>query len=133
MTTSYDHEDQLRESDFDEPAVLIKITNVDSSVLASRYELYERVRGEWAISLDRVRNVRLVLGVHDGRIVEVYRVAGWFYAGEVMRRDDGFVPSEGRVEFVGNLASDELRERYRGRAVTDLFRGQNPIRYVGGA
>lgn len=128
-----DHEDQLRESDFDEPAVLIKITNVDPSVLVSRYELYDRVRGEWAISLERVRNVRLALGVHDGRIVEAYRVAGWFYAGEVMRRDDGFVPSEGRVEFVGSLASDGLRERYRDRAVTDLFRGQNPIRYVGGA
>lgn len=133
MTTGSDHEDQLRESDFDEPAVLIKITNVDPSVLASRYELYERVRGEWAISLERARNVRLALGVHGGHIVEAYRVAGWFYAGEVMRRDDGFVPSEGRVEFVGNLACDELRERYRGRAVTNLFRGQNPIRYVGGA
>ena len=49
---SVDTAAQLRESDFDEPAILIKITNVDSPVLRSRYGLYERVRREWAVSLD---------------------------------------------------------------------------------
>ena len=133
MMTSVDVATQLRESDFDEPAILIKITNVDSSVLRSRYGLYERVRREWAVSLDRVRNIRLALGVHDGKVVEVYRVAGWFHTGELMRRDGDIPPAERRVEFVGNLASEELRERYKDRLVTDLFYGQNPIRYVGGA
>ena len=133
MVASIDAAVQLRESDFDEPAILIKITNVDSSVLSSRYGLYERVRREWTARLDRVRNIRLALGVHDGKVVEVYRVAGWFHTGEIMRPDGDFPPTEGRVEFVGNLASDELRERYKDRLVTDLFHGQNPIRYVGGA
>ena len=57
----------------------------------------------------------------------------WFHTGELMRRDGDIPPAEGRVEFVGNLASEEPRERYKGRLVTDLFHGQNPIRYVGGA
>ena len=69
MMTSVDAATQLRESDFDEPAILIKITNVDSSVLSSRFGLYERVRREWAVSLDRVRNIRLAFGIHDGRVV----------------------------------------------------------------
>ena len=133
MMTSVDVATQLRESDFDEPAILIKITNVDSSVLSSRFGLYERVRREWAVSLDRVRNIWLAFGIHDGRVVEVYRVAGWFHTGEIMRPDGDFPPAECRVEFVGNLASEELRERYKGHLVTDLFHGQNPIRYVGGA
>ena len=131
--TSVDTAVQLRESDFDEPAILIKITNVDSSVLRSRFGLYERVRREWTARLDRVRNIRLALGVHDGKVVEVYRVAGWFHTDEIMRPDGDYPPTEGRVEFVGNLACDELRERYKDRLVTDLFRGQNPIKYVGGA
>ena len=130
---SIDVPKQLREPDFDEPAILIKITNVDSSVLSSRYGLYERVRREWAARLDRVRNIRLALGVHDGKVVEVYRVAGWFHTDEIMRPDGDYPPTEGRVEFVGNLASDELRKRYKDRLVTDLFHGQNPIKYVGGA
>lgn len=40
---------------------------------------------------------------------------------------------DGRIEFVGNLASEALRRRYKDRLVTDLFHGQNPIKYVGGA
>lgn len=133
MMASVDAAMQLRESDSDEPAILIKITNVDSSVLRSRYGLYERVRREWAVSLDRVRSVRLALGVHDGKVVEVYRVAGWFHTGELMRLDGDIPPAEGRVEFAGNLASDEMRERYKNRLVTDLFHGHNPIGYVVGA
>ena len=133
MMAGIDAAVQLRESDFDEPAILIKITNVDSSVLSSRYGLYERVRREWAARLDRVRNIRLALGVHDGKVVEVYRVAGWFHTDEIMRPDGDYPPTEGRVEFVGNLACDELRERYKNCLVTDLFHGQNPIKYVGGA
>ena len=133
MMTSADTAMQLRESDIVEPAILIKITHVDSSVLRSRYELYERVRREWAVSLGRVRNIRLALGVYDSKVVEVYRVAGWFHTGELMRPDGDIPPAEGRVEFVGNLASDDLRERYKDRLVTDLFHGQNPIRYVSGA
>ena len=84
-------------------------------------------------SLDRIYNVRLALGVCEGRVIEVYRVAGWFYAGEVMRQDEGFVSADGRIEFVGNLASEALRRRYKDRLVTDLFHGQNPIKYVGDA
>ena len=133
MMTNIDAAVQLRESDFDEPAILIKITSVDSSVLSSRFGLYERVRREWTARLDRVRNIRLALGVHDGKVVEVYRVAGWYHTDEIMRPDGDYPPTEGRVEFVGNLASDELRERYKDCLVTDLFHGQNPIRYVGGA
>lgn len=133
MMTNVNATTQLRESDFDEPTILIKITNVDSSVLSSRFGLYERVRREWAISLDRVRNIRLAIGVYDGKVAEVYRVAGWFHTGEIMRCDGDIPPAEGRVEFVGNLASNELRERYKGCLVTDLLHGQNPVRYVGGA
>ena len=133
MMASIDAAAQLRESDFDEPAILIKITNVDSSVLRSRFGLYGRVRREWAVSLDRVRNIRLALGVHNGKVVGVYRVAGWFHTDEIMRPDGDIPPAEGRVEFVGSLASDDLCERYKDRLVTDLFHGHNPIRYVGGA
>lgn len=130
--TSNDAFSQLGEDDFDEPALLVKLTKVDATKL-SPYELYEQARGEWAVSFERVKNVSLVFAVYDGRIVEAYRVAGWFPTGLVMRQDENFVPAGGRYEFVGNLASEEVRNRYSGRLVGDLFHGQNPVRYVGGA
>ncbi|WP_455137531.1 hypothetical protein [Thermophilibacter sp.] len=121
---------ELAERDFDEPTLLIKLSDVDDETLRNKYRLYERTRGEWAASLERVRDIRLALAVVGGRVVEVYRVAGWFRSAETMHIDPDFSPASGRVEFVGNLASQELRDRYRGRAAHDLFSGRNPIRYI---
>lgn len=95
----------------------------------STQELYDRVRGNWRVSFTRACSAKLAFGVFDGRIVEVYRIDEWFPAGQ----GEAAEPEGGsRYQFVGHLASNELRERYKGRLVAGLFQGQNPIRYVGG-
>ena len=121
------HVNQLGESDFDEPGILIKISNVNLSEMSAQ-ELYDRVRGNWRVGLTRARNAKLAFGVCGGRIVEVYRIDRWLPAGQ----DEASESGDGRYQFVGRLASDELRERYKGQIVEDLAQGQNPIRYVGG-
>ena len=118
---------QLGESDFDEPGILIKISNVNLSEMTAQ-ELYDRVRGNWRIGLTRARNAKLAFCVCDGRIVEVYRIDEWLPAGQ----GEALESEGGRYQFVGHLANDELRERYKGQSVADLAQGQNPIRYVGG-
>ena len=122
------HVNQLGESDFDEPGILIKISNVNPSEMSTQ-ELYDRVRGNWRVSLTRACNAKLAFGVCSGRIVEVYRIDEWLPAGQGEASESG----DGRYQFVGHLANDELRERYKGQSVADLAKGQNPIRYVGGA
>ena len=119
---------QLGESDFDEPGILIKISNVSLSEMSAQ-ELYDRVRGNWRVSFMRARNAKLAFGVFDGRIVEVYCIDEWLPVGQ----GEVAEPEGGRYQFVGHLASNELRERYNGQLVASLSRGQNPIRYVGGA
>ncbi len=122
------HVSQLGESDFGEPGILIKISNVNPSEMSAQ-ELYDRVRGNWRVGLTRACNARLAFGVCGGRIVEVYRIDKWLPAGQ----GEALESESGRYQFVGHLASDVLRERYKGQLVTGLFNGQNPIRYVGGA
>ena len=122
------HVNQLGESDFDEPGILIKISNVNLSEMSAQ-ELYDRVRGNWRVNLTRARNAKLAFGVCGGRIVEVYCIDEWLPVGQ----DEASESGDGRYQFVGHLASDELRERYKDCLVMDLFHGQNPIRYVGGA
>ena len=119
---------QLGEADFDEPGILIKISNVNPSEMSAQ-ELYDRVCGNWRVGLTRACNARLAFGVCGGRIVEVYRIDEWLPA----RQGEALESEGGRYQFVGHLANDELRERYKGQLVTGLFNGQNPIRYVGGA
>ena len=123
---------QLSDSDFAEPGILIKITNTDPSSMSAQ-ELYDRVRGDWRISPARARNAELAFGVFDGSIVEVYGIDEWFPVDQESGQEDAQTSENVRYRFVGHLASDELREHYKGRFVTNLFRGQNPIRYVGGA
>ena len=125
-----DHEQQLRETDFDEPAVLIKITGVDPSSM-SESELYDRIRCCWKVSPNRVYAIHLALGVCNGRVVEVYHVDKWLNAEEAKEQGDGLLPEDGRYLFVGKIASDEIRNRYKGRFASELSHGQNPIRYVG--
>ena len=122
------HVNQLGESDFDEPGILIKISNVNLSEMSAQ-ELYDRIRGNWRVSFTRACNAKLAFGVLGGRIVEVYRIDEWLPAGY----GEAAEPEDGRYQFVGYLAGNELRKRYKGRLVVDLFQGQNPIRYVGGA
>lgn len=119
---------QLGESDFGEPGILIKISNVNLSEMSAQ-ELYDRVRGNWRVGLTRVRNAKLAFGVCGGRIVEVYCIDEWLPT----RQGETLESESGRYQFVGHLANDELRERYKGQSVADLAQGQNPIRYVGGA
>lgn len=119
---------QLGDPGFDEPGILIKISNVSLSEMSAQ-ELYDRVRGNWRVIFMRARNAKLAFGVLGGRIVEVYRIVEWLPVGQ----GEVAEPEGGRCQFVGHLASNELRERYRGQLVAGLFQGQNPIRYVSGA
>lgn len=122
-------------SDFAEPTLLVKLGKELTLEKARKLgvhlcNLYERVRGEWALSLERARTFGLALAFCEGEVVEAYRFAGWFRASETMHYEFPFTPNEGRVELVGNLAEDAVRQRFNGRSVRDIFTGNNPVRYI---
>lgn len=126
---------ELDMSDFTEPTLFVKLGKELTLEKARKpgvrpYDLYERVRGEWALSLECARTFGLVLAVCEGEVVEAYRVVGWFRAGETMHHKHTFTPNEGRVEFVGSLAEDAVRQRFVGRSMRDIFTGSNPVRYI---
>lgn len=112
------------------PCVLIRI-NERFRYGMTPIELYDATRGVWRIrpNLDRAR---FALAVFDGVVQEVYEIAEWFPGGTTQStRDD--TDDESRWEFVGRVAPEAIRKRYRFKAVRRHFpRGaQNPIRYVG--
>lgn len=65
--------------------------------------------------------------------IEVYKIAQWFKAGEVMwsAREEDIEKVKDRFEFVGNIAPDSVRQKYVNKSVSSLFNkgNQNPIRY----
>lgn len=122
-------EQPLQESDFDEPAVLLNLRKTYHEGIGA-HDLYEVARGEWRMRLERAQHIGLVLAVFSNRVVEVYRAAAWFPAGTTMMRRRDWPGEPGRLEFVGNIAPNEIRQKYLGRFTADLASSQNPVRYI---
>lgn len=122
----------MQSVEVEEPAVLIRIPRLYRSDM-SRRELYDAVRGTWRIE-PRCENVQIALAVAGGIVREVYTIAAWHPAGTTPyeARDTGELKTEGRWEFIGNVAPARIRDKYIGRSVAHYFRqGQtNPILYV---
>ena len=115
--------------------VLIRINrNYYSGI--SPGELYEVTRGVWKLSLVnlRARQVEYAFAVFDNVVREVYAIQMWFSAGRTayFHRDQEAVNVEGRVEFVGRIAPEDIRKRYLLKSVDEYFvKGNaNPIQFV---
>ncbi len=122
-----------------EPAVLIRI-NQAFRYSMTEMELYDYTRGQWKVSLKSAIKARYGFAIYEGIVQEVYEILDWFEAGKTFstRRDSKNIAREkdeklkGRFEFIGNLAPDKIREKYRFKSVEHYFKkgNSNPIMYV---
>lgn len=114
-----------------EPVLVIRIAQQLDVDQLSPSELYNRTRGYWWVTKEHCERAQYVLSVSGGIVREVYRVAGWFKAGETFNPDLEPVTeaTEDRIEFVGNIAPKAIRQRYRDRKLEGFFSqgAQNPV------
>ena len=118
------------QAQIDQPAILIRIARLYRPGM-SDLELYEATRGVWRVG-ERRERAQLALSIVDRIVVEVYEIDAWHRSGATAyqtRRQD-FI--DGRWEFTGRVASEELRQQLIGRSVDRWFPkgAQTPIRYV---
>lgn len=112
--------------------MMIRISATYSDAL-SPLELYEMTRGFWRVDVERARQADYVLAVYQGIVREVYQVADWFPGGTTfMQREEDGAWAKDRYEFVGRIADETVRQKYRLKNVAHFFlKGcQIPIRYV---
>src|SRR4051812_14944895 len=111
-----------------DPVILIRIPRAFRPGM-SDLELYEATRGVWKIG-PRREKARYALAVYEGTVQEVYEILHWDPAWttpyETRTFNDKTVA--GWWEFVGSVASDAVRGRYRGKSVRHYFSGgsRNP-------
>lgn len=122
---------RLTRADLEENIAIIKINQSYNETL-SDLQLYDITRGCWKRKLESVQRVEYVLAVSFGIVKEVYKVDKWVPAIELNRETIPFEPEreKGRVGFFGRVASGEIRNKYMGCSVEDLFqRGESsPIK-----
>ena len=124
--------EELELSDFLDDVILIRINQLYRNDM-SPFELYEAVRGYWKVSLSQAEKVKYALAVYDGMVLEVYEIKSWFPAlTTMMQHRNDSEGLEGRYEFVGKIAPEGIRKRYKDKSVVNLFSkgSQNPIKYI---
>lgn len=122
----------------DEPVVAINI-NRQYPRARNAEDLYQVTRSMWRISRERAKRARYAFAVYQGEIKEVYEIDRWMPITEATRRYwkerehsqgvDFQETHEGRSEFIGKVASDEIRKKYVGKRIP-VRHSQNPIRYL---
>lgn len=121
--------------DIDDKVMLIRI-NKEFRYSINEVELYDMTRGRWVINPERSKNVKYALSVYDGVVQEVYEVIDWFKGGRTFSirpdREEAKKEETNRWEFVGNIADENIRKKYKHKSVSHYFKkgNANPITYV---
>ena len=112
----------LEKEDFAEDVVVIKINKLYRKGM-SEEELYEATRGIWKRNLKSLEGTEYCLSVFKGEVIEVYQIDEWNPAGTTPMKTRVISPERavGRVEFVGKIASEQIRDKYIGKSVAHLF------------
>lgn len=118
--------------DNDDKVILISIGKSYSKDMPED-ELYEYSRGVWRVNPER-HDAEFALIVFHRIIRQVYKISKWYEAGtlEYKYRDSSSIDRPGRWEFEGEIADEEIRDKYINKSVRKYFaRGAIfPIRYI---
>lgn len=124
---------QRRKVTISDPSILIRINRLYRYGMSDA-ELYDATRSAWVVGPHRDR-VNFAMAVYEGVIREVYRITSWLPGGTTFNSRFGGVRHDrgARWEFVGVIAEDEVRRKYKNAYVGDLFPqgAQNPVAYAG--
>ena len=82
-------------------------------------ELYNATRRSWKLSANRIASIDLVLCVAEKEVREAYTVDQW-----ILSED------EGRKEFIGHVASQEVRELWVGIDSSEIEPPYGVARYI---
>lgn len=119
----------------EEPSIIIRVNQLYRDGM-NWEELYDITRGIWPLS-NRRNRAKYAFAAFKGIILDVFKIKEWHRAGTTaystrpnMTRD--FIDPDRlkRWEFVGDLAEDAVREKYRLKSVKSYFKSRFPITYV---
>ena len=118
------------EIDVEEPALLINI-NKTFHYGISEIELYDATRSAWVVGQNREK-AEYAFAIYEHIVQEVYEIKGWFPNNSTFntRKHELNVPRDERWEFVGKLAGEEIRMKYKYKNVKKYIGPRNPINYV---
>jgi len=113
-------------ADFSQHKVLLISVNRS----AEETDLYEAVRYAWKVNVSKAEKAEVILATQLGMIKDTFVVDMWEEA--TIENFPGKPAVEGRYGFHGKVASEEVRQMYKGKQVPPEYRKRgaaNPIKY----
>ena len=113
-----------------ENAILIRINQRFKENMTDEY-LYESTRGIWVLG-ERKNNAEYAFSIANGVILEVYKINSWHRGGTTPYKTRDDVNLQSRWEFLGELADNNIRNKYVDKDISHYFRqgNANPIKYA---
>ncbi len=111
----------------EEPKFIIIKTSYER-VSKCNGSLYDATRHSWRVTFEKINNYPYVLSVIDKQVKEVYKVKCWKEA-ELWSVDNKV---DGRFEFIGEVASDDIRNLWINKIIPEKYRKQgmaSPVVY----
>lgn len=97
--------------------IIIKTKN--DRVASCNGSLYDATRHCWRVKYETVMKYKYVLAVIEGIVQEVYQVQYWQFAEKWSNDTD---KAKGRLEFVGEIAPESIREQFIGKTIPYEYR-----------
>ena len=117
-----------------DPVILIRVNQLYRHGMPAA-ELYDITRGVWVLGLSRAYKIKYVFAVYEGVVREVFEPEKWMPAltTKYPTRTD-LVPEDakGRIEFIGKVAPEAIRQKYLLGDVTSYTKVslQSPCLYI---
>jgi len=102
-----------------EPVICIRINELFRDDMSDT-ELYNATRSCWKVSLNSANKIDYALSVHKGIVQEVYYIKEWVEADPTAHEKN-----PGRFEFIGGIAEDKIRDKYRFQSIKHYFKKGN--------
>ena len=126
----------MNDTEITENVILIRINQLYHEQMTDE-ELYEATRGIWKVGTRREK-ADYAFSVYKGTIVEVFSISKWFPACTLQYKTRNMKDAISRVnvherwEFDGQLANDDIRDKYIGKSVKHYLPhgASNPIIYI---
>jgi hypothetical protein len=112
-----------------DPVIAININQTFKAGMNAQ-DKYDFTRGIWRLDPVRAGRAHYAFTVYQGVVKEVYEIHNWHAAGTTPYLNQRHIDPalENRFEFVGNVAPNNIRDKYLGKTLTEKH-GQNPIKY----
>ena len=122
IEAKYSQKDELKQNEIKDNIIMFKISKSYKYGMTPN-EIYDITRSAWRVNIEKAKRYKYALAIYDNVVLEVYEIIQWFKGGRITFNSvfEGEWKKENRYEFVGRIAGEEIRKRYKNKSVKNLY------------